>query len=248
MVPLTFLIPTRQRPEQLQACINSIIATCGTFTPRFVVGFDDDYTNYSLFLKTSRNAEVQAHYLAPRHYFVRGMNALFKAANDAWDDFDYFVVCNDDDQFVYGGWDGAALDGYNAQFPDGLGVLELAFPKRLHTYFSRAQLFNDYFYGRLYNTAYTQFCGDHELLETLNAADKYRCVENLSSIFKVVKHYWGSTDDTLGQEVMGAWHGMDNTTLRMRRATMKYPPPLELNRKMDTVGDSAIALRKDDKD
>jgi hypothetical protein len=142
-----------------------------------------------------------------RHYYVRAVNTLYNYAKQNIPGFDYFIVCNDDDEFVRPGWGPQAIQELHRNFEDGMGVMEIFCPGALGHWMSRTQFFEDNFKGRILEPCYTQYWADGELLDRLKHMGKYCAIAHEQHA--MISHYKYGTLDHLASEVRRAWWGID---------------------------------------
>lgn len=207
MVPeIIFLIPTRGRPEKLEACVNAIAAN--TDVPfHILVAFDDDPDSHDLFRPRPYVTTIA---LKPRHYFVRAMNRLFKEGAKRFPDTPFFVVCNDDDFFVRYGWASQVKALYEDYFPDLDGLAELFVSGRVHTYIVHRNVLEAR-EGVMYDPRYTQYCSDDALLIDMQRKDRYTFIGPTGDSRRgdLVSHNRYSTLDATGLQTWEAWHESD---------------------------------------
>jgi len=164
---------TRHRSIQLRTCVNSAIATVGC-PAQVTIAFDDDRAGYESCVDWPGTSHLL---LRPRHYYVRGVNALFhhmrRLAHEQDRVLDYFCILNNDVEFVRGNWGPAGINYLSSKFPDGMGLVELVGPDVLGNYISRAALFDEHFGGRIAEPCYTMYFSDSELLNRLKQMGRY---------------------------------------------------------------------------
>ena len=200
---ITILIPTRRRPELLRRAMMSAVGTVHNRV-RVVVGWDDDREGYEY---CPEYLWLHKLLFPVRHYYVRAVNTLFNYCVDNFKDFDYFVVCNDDDEFRLPGWGPSAIEALHRQFEDGMGVMEMFAPGTLGHWISRKQFFIDNFKGRILEPCYTQYWADGELMDTLRHMKAYCAVQHEQQA--VISHTKYGTVDALASEVRRAWWDLD---------------------------------------
>ena len=208
---LTIIIPTRMRPNRLRRAIHSAVATVGMPTT-VLVGWDHDLDGYNHCPDYPWLRKVD---LPCRHYYVRAVNALYKYAKENIDGFDYFVVCNDDDEFVFPNWGPAAIQALHKQFSDGMGLLELFAPGTIGHWLSRSQFFEETFHGRILEPCYTQYYADGELLDHLRSIACYGSL--LHEQQAVISHSLYGTADQLALQVRKAWLESDTEMYKERK-------------------------------
>ena len=204
-------IVTRQRPAQLRTCITSALATCGV-PINFVVGFDDDYWGYQ---QCPTLSVVTPHLMVPRHYYVRGKNAVYDVANSlAVGKAEYFVLSNDDSEWLAPNWGMRAVNLLEQSFEDGQGALELFANGHLAHFISRFDFLNEFTGGTLADPMYTMYFSDSHLRNLLIEQDKYKSIQVKGSKIeeyhnRVVTHQLSITSDHLAFEVQCAWWEID---------------------------------------
>ena len=204
-------IVTRQRPEQLRRCITSALATCG-LPLRFAIGFDDDYWGYN---QCPQFAAVTKEFLVPRHYYVRGKNAVYDIARDmAGDEAEYFVLSNDDSEWLCPGWGQRAVELLESAFPDGQGCLELFSAGHLAHFIARFDFLDSFTGGVIADPRYTMYFSDTHLRNLLIEQDKYKNINLKGNMIdqyhaRVVMHQLSVTGDHLAFEVQSAWWDVD---------------------------------------
>jgi len=204
-------IVTRQRPRQLRTCITSALATCGV-PINFVVGFDDDYWGYQQCLTLN---VVKPYLMVPRHYYVRGKNAVYtEARNLAEGKADYFVLSNDDSEWLAPNWGARAVNLLEHSFEGGQGVLELFANGHLAHFISRFDFLDGFTNGLIADPKYTMYFSDSDLRNRLIEQDKYKAIQIKGSKLeeyhnRVVTHQLSITSDHLAFEVQCAWWDID---------------------------------------
>ena len=168
MPDLTVIIPSRGRLESLRRCVNSAIALA-TEPPSVIVYFDDDKECYEAY---NQPPEVEKALFGPeRLYYVTTMNTALKDLINQ--EVDYFIVANNDQEFIEPGWDQIALDKFEEKFPDGEGVLEIGNHETLsyNTFISRTQFWQEHFDSQLFDPRFVQYYADTERVDRLNCDD-----------------------------------------------------------------------------
>jgi hypothetical protein len=204
-------IVTRQRPAQLRTCITSALATCGV-PLQFVVGFDDDYWGYQQCLTLD---VVHPHLMMPRHYYVRGKNAVYAGARDlAEGNAEYFVLSNDDSEWLAPNWGHRAVSLLEKSFEGGQGVLELFANGHLAHFISRFDFLDEFTGGMIADPMYTMYFSDSHLRNLLVEQEKYKAIHIKGSKLeeyhnRVVTHQLSITSDHLAFEVQCAWWEID---------------------------------------
>lgn len=221
-------ILTRGRPGDLRRCITSALATANEQIG-VVVAFDDDHVGWNT---TPEYKGVSRTLLLPRHYYVRGMNALYrflqKVAADNSETLEHFAVCNDDVEWLAPSWPQLVRETMVREFEDGQGVLELADVDKCATYAGHAGLFARHFSNRLAEPCYTMYCSDTELLVRLRALDKWRFVVHPTH-GAVCRH--AEVRDALRTEVK-RWYESDRELYNERAAAygwdrLSVRPPMQ---------------------
>ncbi len=196
-MPVALGILTRGRPADAIACAQSAVdcAAIASSTPLPVyILVDDDRAAFErIAVRLAAQPHIKVGLLPLRHYYVRGMNALFAWMAD--DGVDHFVVSNDDVTFVRAAWDRLALQHYQDACGDW-GVLELAGPELCAHYLSRVAFFVEHFDGQIAEPAYTFYCSDTELRERCRALGAYHVWTDQPILRHNVK------DDGVRSEVM----------------------------------------------
>jgi hypothetical protein len=208
---IIFLIPSRGRPQELEACVNAIAANADV-PFHILVAFDDDALSHSHFRP---RPYVTTLLLRPRHYFVRAMNRLFAEGYSRFD-APHFVVCNDDDYFVRYGWMSEVRAMYADFFPEEDGLAELFANGRVHTYLVHRKVYEQRD-GIMYDPRYTQYCSDDALLIDMQKANRYVFIgpSGDSRRGDIVRHNRFSTLDPTGLETWEAWHASDQALFDM---------------------------------
>jgi len=152
----------------MRRCIRSARNTVDCDLNIFVAIDDDD--SYFTIPCIPLVGECEMTVLRPRHYYVRGMNALYTWMRPH---IDYFVVSNDDVTFDMKGWGPYVIAKLNEHFPAGEGILELAGPELAAHYATRASFIDGAFDGLLAEPAYTFYCSDTELRNRAKALGRY---------------------------------------------------------------------------
>ncbi|KKK95153.1 hypothetical protein LCGC14_2675670 [marine sediment metagenome] len=212
---LDFLILSRNRGTILRRCLYSIMATCDV-PYRITVAFDDDPDWRAIENIAPQAARIL---LRPRHYYVRGVNALFQHARTCTPEMDFFVLLNDDVEFVVSGWAEGIIDFLKKQAPDGEGIVVLDEPEKCANYLSRVSFFDKHFDGLLAEPCYTMYYSDSELMERTKALGRYSHgtlslkTDSGEVHAKVLRHH--EVDDYTRTEV-NRWHKSDRETFERR--------------------------------
>ena len=187
-------ILTRHRLSDLRRCATSAMATVG-IPANVIIAFDDDLSNF----RACPNWHWAMKFPLPmRHYYVRGMNVLFALMKQYNPNLDYFVVTNDDSEFLTPGWGEEAISTLHERFPDGMGVLELAHPDLCAHYVSRRAVFDAHFEGNLAHPEYTMYFSDNHLRNSLKDMDMFASIEG-SGGKQIINHYL--SQDTLREDL-----------------------------------------------
>lgn len=212
---IDFLILSRNRATLLRRCIYSIMATCDV-PYHITVGFDDDPNWQNL---KSIAPAATGILLRPRHYYVRGVNALFRQARLNRPEMDFFVLLNDDVEFVVANWASRVLAFIKEEVPDGSGIAVLDAPDKCANYLSRVSFFDEFFDGQLAEPCYTMYYSDSELMARAKALGRHFHgslrvkTEGGAMEMKVLKHF--VTDDDMRDEVL-RWSNSDKRTFERR--------------------------------
>ena len=169
---LTIGVLSRRRGHAVQA-VESALATVGC-DAQVVVAFDDEplaMLDAIMAFRGRRN--VHAVLLPIRHFYVRGMNALY--AEMKLLGADRFVVVNDDVFFTTRDWGPYVLEQYAEQFPEG-GIMELAGPDLCAHYLSDVRFIDQYCDGKLADMRYTMYFSDTHLMAQAKGLSRYRYV------------------------------------------------------------------------
>jgi len=190
---------TRNRLPDLRRAVNSFIATVGV-PFHVLVMFDDDSAGYNAY---DPPPGVRKALVTMRHYYARGMNRMYQTMKETFPDMDYFMVSNDDVEFLMPHWGVRTLNEFPNLFPnDQLGLLEIGgLEERCAHYVSRRALFDQHFDGLLAEPCYTMYYSDSELMQRLRTMNKYRVIEQSNAI---CIHY--IVRDSLRYEVERWWH------------------------------------------
>lgn len=220
-VPTGFVgILSRNRPDTLLRCVTNVQSLAGG--PLLVgIALDDDLVTYQNF---PRILGVSRLLLQPRHYYVRGTNAVYRflrqLADGAGLPFDYVVILNDDVEFQVFGWYPAAIAYLHERFPDGMGLVEFGVPDACANFITRAAFIDEHFGGEPANPVYTMYCSDSELLSRLKAMGRYASVQ-VDSGGAVLKH--AQIQDALRAE-MKPWYTLDQMQYNLRAKEFGWTP------------------------
>jgi hypothetical protein len=169
--PLTLAILTRRHRLAVQA-MESAVATAGC-PLQVVIAFDDAPREVCEAMSVLLHCSNVRSFLLPvRHYYVRGMNALYHDMRTPPTSADKFVVINDDVLFTMRDWGPYVLDQYAQRFPDG-GVLELAGPDLCAHYISDVGFMDKMYNGRLADPRYTMYYSDSHLMRHMKKLGRY---------------------------------------------------------------------------
>lgn len=158
---------SRGRLEGLRRCVNSALTYAGV-PIRVIVAFDADPSTYKAY---KAPGGVQKLYLHPRHYYTRGMNALYEAIRSTGADI--FGITNNDCEFVTPGWAKLAKRELLNGFEDGHGVVEMTNYGSLFSFVTRVPFIEERYGGELFNPAYLMYYADRERMKDLEADDLY---------------------------------------------------------------------------
>jgi hypothetical protein len=136
--------------------------------------------------------------LKPRHYYVRGMNELYNAMKRLYPEMHYFVISNDDAEWMAPDWGEMAIQTFEKLLPDGKGVLEMADPTSCAHYLSTREFFDEEFGGVLCRLEYTHYYSDSHLRHQLIDQKRYFVAENEDHLPICVHH---KTMDSVREEV-----------------------------------------------
>ena len=201
---ITLAVLTRGRFEDVIQCITTARATA-TGKLKVVVVVDDDIKTYTGLEQWAGSRDnVKVVYLHPRHYYVRGMNALYKHV-----DTEYFVVSNDDVSFTHQGWDERALTAVRKCG----GIVELAGPDLCAHYITSRTFIDLSFDGLLAEPAYTFYCSDTELRNRARVLGAYHFLPESGLVHHVKNDrvrsdasYWMATDrETFKRRWQSEW-------------------------------------------
>ena len=198
---LTIGVLSRRRGHAVQA-VESALATVGC-EAQVIVAFDDEplaMLDAIMAFRGRRN--VHAVLLPIRHFYVRGMNALY--AEMKFRNADRFVVVNDDVLFTMRDWGPYVLERYAEQFPEG-GIMELAGPDLCAHYLSDVGFIDQRCAGKLADMRYTMYCSDTHLMVHVKGLNRYRYVSSPTGR-PVIDHR--ILDDALREELK-YWYPVD---------------------------------------
>ena len=162
-------ILSRLRPTNCRRCITSVVATIGCDHTIYVALDDDHISKQSL----PHYRHCRYHVLQPRHYYVRGVNALFQWMKDSYQDLDYFLIINDDTEFLLLDWGPRILETFDKAYPDGMGLMELSGEGGCTNFITRREFIDSQFNGYIGNPVYTMYFSDSELLNRLKELGCY---------------------------------------------------------------------------
>ena len=210
---ITVGILSRNRPEALRRCISSIAATINC-DHQIIIAFDEDYNGY--ISPTAEWTNVSAVYLHPRHYYVRGVNALYRNMKKINPEMDFFFVSTDNIEFTTQGWGQKLMDLHETTYPDGKGVTEILGPGVCSHYLARKKFFDEDFDGYLANPVYTQYGSDDELRWTLQDQGQFSFARGSGLGARLLaQRTIGQIDDELHEEVR-QWYPWDREILARR--------------------------------
>lgn len=209
-------ILTHRRLDHLRRCINSILATVNIDTTITVL-FDDDEPSY----QSLDHPIVNKALVAPRHYYVRGMNRLYAvmehAATTAGKDFDWLCFLNDDVEFLHHGWPLIIIESMIAKWGDGVGVAEMVAPEKCAHYITRKRFLDQFTeYQRPANPIFTMYYSDSDLMCCAKDAGRYAFLSAPGKGPVVLHHI---VHDTLRAEC-SRWRTVDKVEWQ-RRAEAK---------------------------
>lgn len=206
--PLTIIISSRGRLESLRRCVNSAIAYADR-RPNIEIYFDDDQECFEAY---TCPPNVVKDDIMERAYYVAIMNHAF---DNLASDVDYFIICNNDQEFIEPGWDIIAMDKLYEKWPDGMGVLEIGNHEDLsyNTFLSRTSFWVEHYDGKLFNPDFIQYYADTDRCASLNTTGHLARLGpglvNTHSAWDEVKHsgrQWMARDKAI-------WNDMENARL-----------------------------------
>lgn len=186
---LCILIASRNRPEELRRCLNSIHAnTVGSYT--VFVGFDDDRNGFDDVLPHPTLVKLL---LPMRHYYVRAMQAVYEMAQE-WcrqheTPFDWFCCLDDDNEIIARNWWASAHAFHLENFPDGAGIVDFDDPPLGGHFVSRKVCVDGQLAGHLGELCYWQFYADAERVERTKRASAIVTAHRSDELPLVAHHF-----------------------------------------------------------
>ena len=225
---ITLLCVTRSRLPNLKRMVTSFISTVGCDF-EIVVGFDDDFTSYNACPDYPRVHKVL---LSPRHYYVRGANALYHFGKRNIKDFGYFVLTGDDTEFIVTGWGPALIAAYERDYPEG-GVVDLVEPNACAHFFSHKDFYDSQFDGLLWPMEYTMYNSDTEMVCRLRQMGRLSHMKvNISPTQQRAVMIHHLTKDAMRDE-LSYWSYWDKLVYGIRAKQHGWP----LAQSLDAVND-----------
>jgi hypothetical protein len=152
--------------------------------------------------------------LSPRHYYVRGKNAVYRLARTISDECEYYVMSNDDSEWVRPGWLESAQGALEDHFEDGMGILELFMQGHCAHYITKFKFVDKYLDGRLGDPRFTMYFSDTDMLIKMQAINKYGAITfdgdwNHQYHSRIVNHQLDAKGDRTAYEVQSTWWHID---------------------------------------
>lgn len=178
---------------------------------RVAIVFDDDPVSYDM---CPRWPYAQAINVTPRHYYVRGKNRLYQLAKGMAGDTEYFVMSNDDSEWLRPGWLAAAEEALEKQFEDGMGILEMFMQGHCAHYITKFKFIDEYMDGRLGDLRYTMYFSDTDMMLKATDVKRYCAIVPEGGMRdqyhgRIVAHKMSVTADRTAFEVQCGWWDQD---------------------------------------
>lgn len=179
-------VVARNRPAALLRCLQSAYCNAGSsITLTAYVLFDGDAeTPYAIPRYRWANYIIQP----LRMYYVSCANRLVRDYLLAPPAPDFFVLTDDDTEFVGEGWAETAIQHHQQDFPDRIGVVELVDVNECCHFLTTPETV-EWLGGELYDSRYRQFFHDTVLMERLRDADKLSACAKSANRGKLLLHH-----------------------------------------------------------
>ncbi len=204
--PAIFGIVTRHRPDDVRRCVTSAIATAGA-PMRIAILYDDDPVSFDM---CPRWPYAQAINVTPRHYYVRGKNRMYQLAKEMAGDAEYFVMSNDDSEWLRPDWLSSAQEALEKQFEDGMGIIEMFMSGHCAHWISKFKFIDEYLNGKLGDPRFTMYFSDTDMMLRTAGMDRYASIVPSGTMRdqyhnRIVAHKMAATADRTAYEVQSGW-------------------------------------------
>lgn len=213
---ITVGIPSRNRLDSLRRCINSIAATIGC-NFRICVLFGDDELGYK-FLPAY--PYVQKKNVSPRGYYVKDVNRtldFMRETATAEYLLDYFVITQDDTEFVLPNWGNALISTLHRAFDNGYGAIDFFSQHGFSNVISRIAVFDNECDGKFLPEEYAHYFADSVRRQQLYDKNMFAWIDYKSPLECVCFHPHYATVDPTGLEARLRWFDQDEATFNARK-------------------------------